>query len=375
MRQVSFLIKPASSLCNLRCRYCFYADEAAKRNCADMGCMTEATAELLLREAFALTAPPGAVHFLFQGGEPTLAGLGFFRFFVSRARALCPPGVKLSFSLQTNATLLDEAWARFLREERFLVGISLDGTAAIHNAHRVDAMGKGSWNRAKKGLELLLREKVSVNALCVVTGICARSPQKVYQSLKALGFSHMQFIACLDPLDETPGSRPWSLRPDAYGSFLCRLFDLWYSDWQRGSYHSIRLFEDHVRLLLGEGSSTCATCGQCGGHLVVEGDGSVYPCDFYALDAWKMGVLGQQSLRDMIEGEVFRRFLLEGQRRPEACSACGGQALCAGGCRRDRIRTADGMHNIYCSAFRRLFDHAGPRLQQLAQAAQSLRRP
>lgn len=296
MRNVNLLIKPASSLCNLRCRYCFYADEAKNRACPSMGIMREETVELLLREAYRCVEERGAVSFAFQGGEPTLAGLDFFRRFVERARALRPPRVEISFSIQTNGTLLDEEWAAFFRQEDFLVGISLDGFPEAHNSHRVDAEGKGTWNRAVRNLALLKKHRVKVNALCVVTGQCARSPQQAYQNLKKLGFDFLQFIACLDPIGEARGGQPWSLEPEAYGRFLCRLFDLWYRDWESGQYHSIRLFDDQIRLLLGDSGSTCATCGQCGAYFVVEGDGSVYPCDFFALDEWRLGVLAEQIL-------------------------------------------------------------------------------
>ena len=183
MKNINLLIKPASSLCNLRCRYCFYADEAANRAEASMGLMTESTVETLLREAYSMADERGFVSFAFQGGEPTVAGLSFFRHFTARARALRPRRVGIAFSIQTNGTLLDEEWARFFREEDYLVGISLDGCPEIHNTHRVDAAGKGTWNRIVKHVELLKKHGVRINALCVVTGLCARSPQKAYTAL------------------------------------------------------------------------------------------------------------------------------------------------------------------------------------------------
>ncbi len=373
MNSINFLIKPASSLCNLRCRYCFYADEAANRSEASMGVMTRDTAELLLKEAFAAVDGNGVVSFAFQGGEPTVAGLDFFRFFTARAKELRPAKVSLSFAIQTNGTLLDADWARFLHDEGYLVGISLDGFPDLHNRHRTDAAGKGTWNRIVKNLELLKKERVMVNALCVVTGACARSPQKAYESLKKLGFDYVQFIACLDPIGEERGGRPWSLTPEAYGGFLCRLFDLWYRDWERGDYHSVRLFDDHIHLLLGENGSTCATCGRCGAYFVVEGDGSVYPCDFFVLDEWRLGKLGEQSLTEMAEGETSRRFLSWGLEKPAECAACPWRALCNGGCKNDWVPAPDGPHNYYCRSFRMLFEYAGERMATVAQAERRAR--
>ena len=372
VKNLNFLIKPASSLCNLRCRYCFYADEAANRAQASMGLMSDGTVDLLLAEAFRTVDRHGLVSFTFQGGEPTLAGLDFFQSFVQKAGALCPSDVKTAFSIQTNGVLLDSEWAEFFRREDFLVGLSIDGFKELHNAHRVNGEG-GTWNAVHRQAESLLRRGVRTNALCVVTAQCARSPQKVYASLKKLGFDYMQFIACIDPMGAERGRAPFSLTPRAYGEFLCALFDLWYRDWERGEYHSIRLFEDYIHILLRDGSSTCATCGQCGSYFVVEGDGSVYPCDFFALDTWRMGRLGEQSLVEMADGETSRRFLAWGREKPAQCTSCPWRQLCGGGCKNDWVQEPEGIRNYYCEAFQMLFAHGIERMMTMARAEQAQR--
>ncbi len=367
MKNISFLIKPASSLCNLRCRYCFYEDEAENRMQKSMGVLSEKMMDTLLTDAFSCIEPGGQISFAFQGGEPTMAGLDWFRVFTEKAHRLGPAGVGMHFSIQTNGILLDAAWAEFFAREKFLVGISLDGCKDLHNRNRVDAEGHDTWNRAVKSAALLQKHGVAVNALCVVTGSTARSPEKVYRELKKLGFGYLQFIACLDPIGQPRGGMPWSLTPAAYGTFLCRLFDLWYADWAGGNYTSVRLFEDYVHLLLGDGASTCATCGRCGAYFVVEADGSVYPCDFYALDEWKMETLGQQSLEELAYCETARRFLMRGRSKPEECSHCRFSGLCNGGCPNDWIVDKDGTHNYYCATFQMLLEYAAPRLQRIAQ--------
>ena len=373
MRHISFLIKPASSLCNLRCRYCFYEDEAERRAVKSMGVMTEETADRLLAAAFAEAEPGASVSFAFQGGEPTLAGLPFFRRFTAEARRLCPKNVRMEFSIQTNGVLLDAEWAAFFRDEDWLVGLSIDGTKDLHDLYRVDTQGKGSWSRVTRSLQLLQSRSVRVNALCVVTNQCAKHPDLVYGKLKKLGLRFMQFIPCLDPLEEARGQRPFSLQPEIYGRFLCRCFDLWYQDWKRGDYCSVRLFEDYVHLLLGDAPGTCATCGHCGSYFVVEGDGSVYPCDFYVLDRWKLGALGEQTLSEMDGGAVRAEFLAWGREKPAECAACRWQRLCNGGCKRDWVTQADGAHNSYCAAFRTLFAHAERTLLEIAQAERMAR--
>ncbi len=368
MRYFSFLIKPASGLCNLRCRYCFYEDETNNRSEKSRGIMTGETADLLLERTFSQIEPRGRVSFAFQGGEPTVAGLPFFRRFVDRVQALRPQDVSVSYAIQTNGTLLDDAWASFFQENGFLVGISLDGEKSLHNLYRTDASNEDTWNRAVRGLRLLQKHKVDVNALCVVTAQTARHAEQTYRTLKALGFEYIQYIACMDPMGEPRGTRPWSLSPAAYGKFLCRLFDCWYQDWETGRYHSIRLFDDYIHILLGDGASTCATCGRCGSYFLVEADGAVYPCDFFALDDWCMGSLKTHSFSELAASDAAKRFLQEGRQKPAACADCRYGSICNGGCRNDWVRDGLGVRNYYCEAFRALLDYAMPRMRLIAQA-------
>ena len=164
------------------------------------------------------------------------------------------------------------------------------------------------------------------------------------------------------------GRQPFSLTPSVYGKFLCRLFDLWYQDWERGQYHSIRLFDDYIHILLGDNASTCATCGNCGSYFVVEGDGSIYPCDFFVLDQWHMGTLGESTLPEMAAGERTAAFLQWGREKPAECGSCRWGGICNGGCKNDWLQTADGSHNYYCEAFKTLLDYAMPRMRRIAQA-------
>lgn len=184
MKSLNFLIKPASSQCNMRCRYCFYADEASVRCNQSTASMTPLEAEILIKHAFDAAEPGAQISFSFQGGEPTLVGLDFFRFFVNKVNELCPAKVQVSYALQTNGLLLDDEWAQFLSANHVLVGISLDGTKEFHDSMRLDARSKGTWTRVTAALHTLQKHNVDVNLLCVVNRSVARSPQKVYTSLK-----------------------------------------------------------------------------------------------------------------------------------------------------------------------------------------------
>jgi len=368
MKRLNLLVKPASSLCNLRCKYCFYKDEAINRSQYSMGAMHEDLADTLIAQAFDTIDPDGTISFAFQGGEPTIMGLPFFEHFADKVRECRPPKVAVTFTMQTNGTLLNDEWAKFLKRERFLVGLSLDGFRDAHDAHRIDANGYGTWKKVLAARALLEEHGVDYNALCVVTKRCAAHPDQAYNTLKQLGFRYIQFIACLDPIGNKRGCAPWSLTPAAYGKFLCRVFDLWYQDWVSGNYHSVRLFEDYVHILLGDGASACSTCGKCGSYLVIEGDGSGYPCDFYALDDWKIGSLHQITFQQMTSSTIAADFLQWGAEKPDECAHCPYGRICNGGCKNDWFVDDTGTHNYYCSAFRRFLDYAISRIYQIAAA-------
>lgn len=366
MRSVTFLIKPASSLCDMRCRYCFYHDISDIRQVKSMGLMSEDTAQALIQAAFAAVESDGDVQFTFQGGEPTLAGLEFFRRFMELEALYGSKKVTTHHAIQTNGLHLDDAWATFLKEHNFLVGVSIDGNQTIHDSFRLDAAGKGTWDRVTAALALLDRYGVETNLLCVVSATVAKNPQKVYAALRALGDHPLQFIPCLDPLEAQRGSEKYSLKPENYGRFLCNLFDCWYRDWKAGNYISIRTFDDYLRILMRRPPSTCAAAGACGSYLVAEGDGSLYPCDFYVLDEWRIGNIREMSVEEALAAPASVRFVREGAQRPENCKSCAYFPICRGGCKRDWTHQ---RNNYYCTSFKAFFDYALPRLREMAWAA------
>lgn len=366
MKSVTFLIKPASSLCDMRCRYCFYHDISDIREVKNMGIMSDDTAAVLIRKAFDAVEPGGFVQFTFQGGEPTLVGLDFFRTFLESEAKYRRKNITVGHAIQTNGLHINEEWAVFLKQHGFLVGISIDGNQSIHDAYRLDASRKGTWDQVVKAFAVLDQYEVESNILCVVSSAIAKNAQKVYTSLRKLGDHPMQFIPCLDPMEAERGSESYSLKPEAYGKFLCSLLDCWYRDWKAGNYVSIRTFDDYLRILMGMPPSTCAASGICGSYLVVEGDGSLYPCDFYVLDGWKIGNIRNMTVEQALSSPVSRAFVAEGTVRPEDCRSCPWFPLCRGGCKRDW--TAQ-RKNYYCTAFSAFFRYSLPRLQEMARAA------
>lgn len=368
MKQLTFLVKPSSSLCNLRCRYCFYEDVASHRKVPSYGLMSLETAEKLVRSAFDSVDDNGAITFVFQGGEPTLIGLSFFERFLELEQRYKKPNVTVYHTIQTNGFGLDEQWASFFSKNHFLVGLSVDGTKEIHDSFRIDGTHSGTWKSVTKCLQIFQKYNVSVNLLCVVTKSVARNPQKVYRSLKKLGATYLQFIPCLDPLDGERGRFVFSLSADAYGSFLCGLFDAWYLDWKNGTYTSIRLFEDYIHLMLGQPSGTCATSGHCGSYLVVESDGSLYPCDFYVLDKWRIGNIKDVSPKDACFHNTAMQFLSDGEERPPDCYSCPWFPICRGGCKRDWHVENGITKNYFCKSFLTFFSYAERRLHEIAKS-------
>ncbi len=352
MKSLTLLIKPAAGLCNMRCAYCFYRAASEER---DNRVMTEETVDRLLEQIAAYKPASLAVHF--QGGEPTLAGLPFFRTFVGklRAAAMCP----VQFALQTNGLLIDDAFAAFLREHGFLVGLSLDGDRKTNDRCRRDKTGESTFSRVLTAAETLKKHGVAFNILSVIDDENAKEIDATYAFFKAQGFGCLQFIPCLDD-----GGA--SLSADAYEAFLKRCFDLWYADFESGRYVSIRHIDNYIGILLGEPPESCAMRGVCGSYFVVEANGDLYPCDFYCKAAYKLGSVF--DARPFEPNEPQRSFIEASRAIHAHCGSCKYYALCRGGCRRDR--TDDWTKNKYCTAYYNFFEYAANRM---VRAAKTLR--
>lgn len=350
------LIKPFSSGCNMRCRYCFYADVSAHREVKNFGKMPLQTVDRLLEAVFAVR--PKLVSFAFQGGEPTLAGLDYFRYFTEQVKQMNDCFARVSYSLQTNGLVLDAEFARFLAANNFLVGLSLDGNKYVHDKNRVDAAGAGTFRRVMDTAALLKKYGVKFNILSVVTDASAGLAAETYEFFKKCGFSYLQFIACIDDF----GSDKTSLSAEAYAEFLKRLFDRWHDDVCRGVYLSVRAFDNYVNVLRGLSPENCAMSGVCGNYFVIEGDGSVYPCDFYCTDEYRTGSVFDDE--PFGESSVQREFVEQSRAAAEACKACEYFSLCRGGCRRDR--EPDLQTNRFCAAYKSFFDYAAEKMKKLA---------
>lgn len=364
MKQIAIMIKPASAACNLRCKYCFYADIASLREVPTFGRMSRETTERMLENIRRDLAPGDQVSFAFQGGEPTLAGLDYFREFVELVEGW-EPGVRVSYALQTNATLLDDDWCAFLAEKRFLVGVSLDILPDCHDAARVDARGGGTYRQVVRAIRLLEKFRVEYNVLCTLTNPVARHPERVWREILKLDLRYIQFTPCLDEL-ESPGKSVYALTPERFAGFYTRLFRLWLAEFRAGRYRSVKLFDDVVNLLAFGLPTACGIDGVCRPQMVVEADGSVYPCDFYCLDRYRTGNLTESSLREIYESPVNREFALRAHTQPKLCAACPFAPFCGGGCKRMQRSVCCAPEDAACG-YRTFLEFAMGDLQRIAR--------
>lgn len=333
----SALIKPASSLCDLRCRYCFYADVSDLRQVKSYGIMSRETAHTLIDRAYAASGNSGQVHFAFQGGEPTLAGFDFFEDFTAYAREQKPAGVSLHYSIQTNGIHLNDHWCGLFAQNGFLVGLSLDGEESLHDLNRVDAKGAGTAGQVLKAACTLKRHGVDFNILSVITAQAAKRPRQLFRFFKGHGFDFVQFIPCLAPLDHPGEQAPYSLSPRLYASFLKELFSLWLQEIQNGYYMSIRLFDNLTRMAAGLPPEMCGMLGFCQPQFVIEADGGVYPCDFYVLDEFRAGSILERPFDELAKAPPMKEFLARsGEKQNPMCATCRVRTLCGGGCFRYR---------------------------------------
>lgn len=368
MPPLSMLIKPASGNCNLRCKYCFYHSLAEKRATKSFGMMSKGTLEVLVMKG--LDFADQICTFAFQGGEPTLAGLDFFRQLVEFEKKYNKKGIKIYNTLQTNGIVMNDEWAKFLAENNFLVGLSLDGPKDIHDTHRVDVNNKGTFTTVMKTVDLFNKYKVEYNILAVVNSYVARHVNKVYNFFKKNNFKYLQFIPCLDPLGEAQGNYKFSLTPQRFTNFLKTLFDLWYSDVIRGNTVSIRYFDNLVGMFMGYQPEACDMNGHCSCQFVIEADGGTYPCDFYVIDQWYLGNIKDHSLEQLLASERAKQFIEMSTHVNDECRQCKWGTLCRGGCRRLREPFIDGKPslNYLCQSYMEFFDYAVSKLQHLARA-------
>lgn len=361
-------VKPAGAVCNLDCQYCYYRDKSGLYPDAGAFHMTESLLEKYILQHFE-AAPGPDVDFSWHGGEPTTLGLDFFQKAVFLQRKHKPAGWRVRNGMQTNGLLLDADWCRFLANEGFRIGLSLDGPAELHDPYRVTRGGGPTHAQAMRAYELLRKMQIHTDILCVVHSRNVGSPLTVYRFFREIGGTYLGFLPAVEQLRGTEsGVSPYTPSAEAYGMFLCRIFDEWF---QRDVGRiTIQAFEEAARPALGLEHSLCVFRETCGQIPVLEHNGDFFPCDHFVDGDHRLGNILETPLDQLLNSEAQQSF---GEAKRSAlsryCRECEVLAMCNGGCPKYRfIETPDGEPglNYLCAGLKRFFLHAREPLGILA---------
>lgn len=355
-KSLHVLVKPASSLCNLACTYCFYLDVAEQQGRHHRHFMTEEIMSRLINEVL-LLSDGGQITFGFQGGEPLLVPLDFYRHFIDEVSRLNHKNSKIEYTLQTNGLFITEEHASFFKEHHFLIGLSLDGGEKIHNLFRLSQNGQPTYDRVIQVLDLLKKHDVFFNVLVVVTHQSAPHIKVIYEELKHLGVFYMQFIPVLEPLNTEPFSMSYALTQEDYAFFHSVLWDLYTEDRQKGTFIFIRYFDNLKHMMNKNRVEQCGVSGMCHAQIIVESNGTVYPCDFYSDKNHELGNIMDKTLRDLVKHPIMKSFIIDSLQIHENCQKCDVYHLCRGGCRRYHANTNDsGGKHRYCEGIKQFIN-------------------
>lgn len=362
--------KPTSYQCNIKCDYCFYLEK--EEQFTHQGWMDDKTLESFIKNY--INASGEEVYFTWQGGEPTMAGLEFFRKAVNWQKQYCQ-NKKIHNALQTNGILLNDGWCQFLKEHDFLVGISIDGPQELHDRYRQTRSGKGTFEKVIAAIDLLKKYAIEFNTLTVVNNVNVRHPLKVYEFLKSIGSRHLQFIELLETSE--PNSR-FEQRPDSYkiidfsvpatdyGNFMSAIFKAWVRN-DVGTIF-VRQFESFVSRFLGNGHTSCIFQEACRDNFVIESNGDLYECDHFVYPEYKIGNIAHASLPSL----KSTRLTAQKQVLASECLACMYKPICNGGCPKHRItRGTGGQISYFCVGYKILFVTMTPYMNAFVELARN----
>ena len=363
MRPFTLLIKPAGPDCNLDCSYCFYAHKAGLFE-PGRHRMSDNVLDTMIRDYLKLALPMSA--FAWQGGEPTLMGLGFFERVVELQKQHGRGSQHVSNALQTNGVLLDTNWARFLHEYQFLVGISLDGPGELHDAYRLDHSGRGTFDRVMASIENCRAHKVEFNILVLLNDKNVKKPDELFDFFVEQEFAFVQFIPCVERDPQTGGSAACAVRPEEFGEFMCRVFDRWLE--HGPGKMSVRLFDSVLSYCLTGRHTNCTFGERCDDYIVIEHNGDAFCCDFFVTEQWRLGNLMETPVAELFESDKKRQFSRLKRKVANQCIVCRHHAICRGGCLKDRIALTDDYHtpSYLCEGYKQFFEYSQPRLLELA---------
>ena len=379
LKPFSLVAKPTGSLCNLNCRYCFYLQKHLLYQDNPKTLMSDVLLEEYIRQ-YIDAQPIPEVQFVWQGGEPTLMGLNFFQKAVSLQRKYAG-GKRVANSFQTNGILIDDAWCRFFYENRFLVGISIDGPREFHDRHRRTGDDAPTFKKILRTIERLKKHQVEFNTLTVVNRDNADFPLEVYRFLKSIGSHYMQFIPIVERrsgeadsplLSNEPREdalvTEWSVDALQYGQFLNAIFNEWVR--QDVGQYFVQMFDAALANWMGVPPGVCVLANECGNAGVLEHNGDVYSCDHFVFPEHCLGNIREQSLKEMMNSARQKTF---GENKftalPRECKECTYLTKCWGECPRNRIlvsRPGEYGLNYLCEGLKAFFAHITPAMEFMA---------
>jgi uncharacterized protein len=369
-RGFQVFVKPAGAACNLACRYCYYLGKGPAGTEEPVPArMPDDLLERYIAQHIA-ASPDEIIRFSWHGGEPTVLGVEYFRKIVAIQRRLRPPGRRISNGIQTNGTLLDDEWGRFLAAEGFSVGLSLDGPRELHDRYRLNRDGKSAFNETIRGYKVLKRHAVPTDILCVVSAANVRQPAAVYCYLKGIGASHVTFLPLVERRPFSPeGVSPESVPAEAWGDFLCVVFDEWQS--RDIGRIKVQIIEEAARTAFGQEHSLCLFRPVCGDIPVVERDGSFYSCDHFVDAEHRLGSISETTLLDLLESPAQRSFgSAKLEKLPSVCRSCEVRVMCNGECPKNRFAlTPEGEPglNYLCAGYKKFFSRLRPFVDAVAE--------
>jgi uncharacterized protein len=367
-RGFQVFVKPVGSICNLDCHYCYYLKKEYLYPKGETFRMPEDTLEEYIAQHIDASPEP-VIRFSWHGGEPTVLGLDYFRMIVELQHKHQPPKKLIVNGIQTNGTLLDEAWCRFFAEEGFAVGLSLDGPEEIHDRYRVTKDQEPTYKQTMRGYRLLQKHGVYTDILCVVNSYNVQFPLQVYRFFKQIDAQYISFLPMVERQPDTEyGVTPLSVPVEAWGDFLCTIFDEW-RDQDIGRI-KVQIIEEAIRTAFNQEHSLCIFRPTCGDIPVIEHNGDFYSCDHFVDTEHLLGNIKETPLVELLESPAQRAFGNEKlDTLPRYCLECEVRPMCNGECPKNRfLKTLDGEPglNYLCKGYKRFFTHCKPFISEVA---------
>lgn len=363
MRPFTLLVKPTGPDCNINCDYCFYSSKVDMFGQARHR-MSDEIAEAMVKDLLGLGFRKNSIAW--QGGEPTLMGLDFYKRLMDWEKKYIKPGCNVSNALQTNGILLDEQWCKFLHEYNWLVGISLDGPKELHDFYRKDFAGKGTFDRVMAGIENCKKFGVEYNILTLLNAKNVSQPDLLFDFFIENDFKFLQFIQCVERDKVTGEVAGYAVTAEQYGDFLCRIFDRWLEHGPEKM--SIRLFDSILSYCLCSRHTICTLSRNCDDYIVIEHNGDAFCCDFFVEGQWRIGNILETPIGELATSKIKKQFSKLKKDVCTACSVCRYFEICRGGCLKDRA-VKQGVYkdqNYFCQSYKKFFDYALPKFWQIA---------